>query len=152
MIVGKVIDTFSARNEQSSMPRPKVENLNLIKDYGIEFDKFAGKNLDQTVLIVGLKSYEIAKNKDIDIVFGTLGENILLDFDPHEYLEGTRFKIGEAIIEMTTVCSICKHLTVFHNHLPKLLKEHRGVYCKIIKSGMIEKDMIVERLERIDNV
>ena len=51
-ILGKVIDTFSATKEQSSLPRPKVESLNLIKDYGIEFDKFAGKKLDQTVMIV----------------------------------------------------------------------------------------------------
>ena len=38
--IGKVIETFSATKESSGMPRPKVENLNLIKDYGIEFDKF----------------------------------------------------------------------------------------------------------------
>ncbi len=146
MILGKVLDTFSARTKESSMPRPKVESLNLIEDYGIEFDKFAGKNIDQTVMIVGINSYELAKSRDINIVYGTLGENILLDFDPHEYSEGTQFKIGEAIIEMTIVCSICKHLTVFSNQLPKLLKSHRGVYCKIIKSGIIEKDMIVERI------
>ena len=40
--LGKVIATFSATKESSGLPRPKVENLNLIKDYGIENDKFAG--------------------------------------------------------------------------------------------------------------
>ena len=79
--IGKVIETFSATKESSGMPRPKVENLNLIKDYGIENDKFAGKKLEQTVMVVGLKSYEIAKENGIDLELGSLGENILLDFD-----------------------------------------------------------------------
>ena len=47
MILGKVLEVFSATKDSSGLPRPKVESLNLIKDYGIEFDKFAEKNLDQ---------------------------------------------------------------------------------------------------------
>lgn len=82
-ILGEVLEVFSATKESSGLPRPKVESLNLIKDYGIEFDKFAEKNLDQTVMIVGLKSYELAKSFNIDLELGSLGENILLDFDPH---------------------------------------------------------------------
>ncbi|WP_198306330.1 MOSC domain-containing protein [Arcobacter vandammei] len=149
MIVGKVLDTFSARTKESSMPRPRVENLNLIKDYGIEFDKFAGKNLEQTVMIVGINSYELAKSRDINIVYGTLGENILLDFDPHKFDIGTKFEIGDSVIELSSICTICNHLTAFHNHLPRLLKNNRGVYCKIIKSGIIEKDMLVKRIENV---
>ena len=66
-ILGEVLEVFSATKESSGLPRPKVESLNLIKDYGIEFDKFAEKNLDQTVMIVGLKSYELAKSFNINL-------------------------------------------------------------------------------------
>ena len=66
--LGKVIKTFSATNESSGLPRPIVSKLNLIVDYGIENDKFAGKKLDQTVMLVGLKSYEIAKENNIDLI------------------------------------------------------------------------------------
>ena len=41
--LGKVIATFSATKESSGLPRPKVENLNLIKDYGIESYKVNSK-------------------------------------------------------------------------------------------------------------
>ncbi|QKF72948.1 MOSC domain-containing protein [Aliarcobacter faecis] len=142
--IGRVIEIFSATKDSSGLPRPKVENLNLIEDYGIEFDKFAGKKLDQTVMIVGLKSYEIAKYSGIELVFGSLGENILLDFDPHNFEVGTIFKIGNALIQTTQICTVCNHLNVFAEELPNLLKGHRGVYCKILKSGMIEKNMKVE--------
>ena len=72
-ILGEVLEVFSATKESSGLPRPKVESLNLIKDYGIEFDKFAGKKLDQTVMIVGLKSYELAKSFNIVIEIGRIG-------------------------------------------------------------------------------
>ena len=123
--IGKVLDTFSATKESSGLPRPKVENLNLIKDYGIENDKFAGKKLEQTVMIVGVESYEIAKDKGIDLEFGCLGENILLDFDPHTLKVGTNLIIGDAIIQITQVCTVCNHLAVFDESLPLLLKGHR---------------------------
>lgn len=142
--IGKVLDTFSATKESSGLPRPKVENLNLIKDYGIENDKFAGKKLEQTVMIVGVESYEIAKDKGIDLEFGCLGENVLLDFDPHTLKVGTNLIIGDAIIQITQVCTVCNHLAVFDESLPLLLKGHRGLYCRIVDNGIVSKDMIVK--------
>lgn len=142
--LGKVLKTFSATNESSGLPRPIVSKLNLIVDYGIENDKFAGKKLDQTVMLVGLKSYEIAKQNNIDLEIGCLGENILLDFDPHDFEVGKQFFIEEAILEITQICTVCSHLSLFDNNLPALLKGHRGLYCRIIKSGIIKENMIVK--------
>lgn len=142
--IGKVLEIFSATKESSGLPRPKVEQLNLIKDFGIENDKFAGKKLDQTVMIVGLDSYEIAKKHNIDLEIGSLGENILLDFDPHVYEVGDIFQIGESQIQITQVCTVCNHLSVFDKELPKLLKNHRGLYCKILNSGIILNETIVK--------
>jgi MOSC domain-containing protein YiiM len=142
--IGKVLKTFSATKESSGLPRPNVEELNLIVDYGIENDKFAGKKLDQTVMIVGIQSYEIANQNDIELEFGTLGENILLDFDPHIFEVGKQLFIEDSIIEITQVCAVCNHLSVFDKNLPLLLKSHRGLYCKIIKNGIIKENMIVK--------
>lgn len=142
--IGKVLEIFSATKESSGLPRPKVKELNLIENFGIENDKFAGKKLEQTVMIVGLKSYEMASEQNINLEFGSLGENILLDFDPHNLEVGTNLIIGESIIEITQVCTVCNHLSVFDKNLPQLLKAHRGLYCKIIKSGFIFKDMEVK--------
>ena len=142
--LGKVLKTFSATNESSGLPRPIVSKLNLIADYGIENDKFAGKKLDQTVMIAGLKSYEIAKQNNIDLEIGCLGENILLDFDPHDFKVGKQLFIEETILEITQICTVCSHLSLFDNNLPTLLKGHRGLYCRIIKNGIIKENMIVK--------
>ena len=142
--LGKIIETFSATKESSGLPRPKVDSLNLVEGFGIENDKFAGKKLDQTVMIVGVESYEIAKKVGIELIYGSLGENILLDFDPHILNVGTKLMIGESVIEITQICTVCSHLAVFGDKLPQLLKNHRGLYCKIIKSGIVNKNMKVE--------
>jgi hypothetical protein len=51
MIIHKVIDIFSAKKGQSGLPRPKVDKLELILDFGIKDDKFAGKDIDKAVMI-----------------------------------------------------------------------------------------------------
>ena len=145
MSLGKVVEIFSAKKDQSGLPRPRVESLNLIKDYGIEFDKFALKDLDSTVMIVGVNSYELAKKNNISLEYGSLGENILLDFNPHDYKVGTRFIVEDAVLEVTQKCTICNHLSVFGKKLPLIIKDCRGLYCKIIKSGIIKKNMLVTK-------
>ncbi len=148
-ILGKVLEIFSAKMGQSGLPRPKVESLELIVDYGIKNDKFAQKNLEQTVLIVGKNSYELAKENAIELKYGSFGENILLDFDPHKFSIGDIFNIGESSIQITQICSICSHLSVFDKKLPTLLKDNRGLYCKILSSGIIKKDMKVQIKEKL---
>jgi MOSC domain-containing protein YiiM len=139
IILGEVLGLFSAKEGESGLPRPKKETLFLRAGYGIEGDKFAGRKLNQSVMIVGTKAYNLAKSKGVLLEYGSLGENILFDFDPHEFAMGTKLKIGEsAIIKITKNCTICKHLAIFDEKLPKILEFHRGVYCKIIESGEIK--------------
>lgn len=135
--LGNVKGIFSASKSSSGLPRPVVKELNLIQGYGIENDKFAGDDLDKTVMIIGQNSYDIAKNHGMDLTYGSYGENILFDFDPHLLQIGDIIKIGESLVEVTQKCTICKHLSVFGVKLPKLIKHHRGLYCKILKGGNI---------------
>jgi len=137
---GKVIEIFSANKAQSGLPRPIVSNLELIEAYGIKNDKFAGKDEEKSVMIVGIDSYELSKQNGIELKYGSLGENILFDFDPHNFPIGTQFKIAETIIQITEKCTICNHLVVFDKKLPRLVKDCRGLYCKIIKGGEIKKN------------
>ena len=141
--LGMVLKTFSAIKGSSGLPRPMVEKLVLRENYGIENDKFAGDELHKTVMIIGLKSYMMAKEKEMVLEFGSYGENVLFDFDPHLFEIGDRLQIGDSVIEITEKCTLCNHLSIFGAKLPKLIKNHRGLYCKIIKSGEIKEGSIV---------
>ncbi len=140
---GKVLGVFSADINSKGLPRPVVQKLVLEEGYGIEGDKFAGNELDKTVMIIGKKSYDMANDVGIELKGGSYGENLLLNIDPHELDIGDRLKLNDAVIEISEKCSICDHLAVFGSKLPKLIRKHRGLYCKIIKSGTIEVGSIL---------
>jgi len=140
---GIVEEIFSATLGSSGLPRPIVQSLELIEGYGIKDDKFANDDLSKTVMIIGQNSYDIAKENNIDLEYGSYGENILFDFDPHKLEIGTKLHVGDSIIEITERCTICDHLSVFGAKLPKLIKKHRGMYCTILKSGKITNNLSV---------
>jgi len=140
----KVIDIFSATKDDKTKVRPKREKLELIKDYGIKNDKFALKNLEQSVLIVPIDAYDITQKEGIELEFGSLGENILVNFNIMDLDIGTKLKIGKATVQITQKCTMCNHLAIFDKKVPKLVRNHRGVYCKILESGEIVKDMEIE--------
>ena len=141
MRLGKVLQLYIAPIGTSGI-RDSRNSLELKEDYGVVDDKFAGnpKKIERSVMIVGTKPYSMAKDVGIDLPDVALGENILLDFDPHTLQIGTVLEVGEALLEITAACTLCSHLTQYHKDLPKLILNHRGVYCKVIKSGIIKKE------------
>jgi len=143
---GKVLNLYIAPVGTSGI-RESKEELELKADYGIINDKFANKVLEKSVMIVGTKPYDMAKSENIELPTCSLGENILLDFDPHTLKFGTKLSIGTAIIEITEHCTLCKHLAKYGKNLPKLIVKHRGVYCKVIKDGIIKNNDTVEVIE-----
>lgn len=142
--INKVLEIFSAPKGANGGIRPKVQKLTLVENHGIIGDKFADKDLEKTVMIVGINSYKLAESNEISMNYGSLGENILLNFDPHILPIGTVLKINEAKIEITQKCTICSHLAEFGKILPELLKDCRGLYCKVINDGEITKNSIVD--------
>jgi len=145
--IGKILHTYSAKKGQSGLPRPLVKKLTLLKGYGIQDDKFAGFDLDKAVMIVGLKTYEIAKKHDIHLIWGSMGENITFDFNPHDYPIGSIFKINDVVLQVTQNCTICKHLSIFNASLPFLVRDARGLYCKILEGGILERNQEVQVLK-----
>ncbi len=141
--LGSICETFSAPKGYKGDVRPVKERLDLIKGHGIQGDKFAGKKPERAVMVVGTKAYELAKSHGIELAPGSLGENLLLSFDPHELALGDIITVGEAKLQITEKCSICSHLAAFDKNLPKIIAKHRGVYCKIVQNGTITKQQRV---------
>ncbi len=106
---------------------------------GVLGDKFYQKNIDRSVLISTIESYELARAKGIEVSFGSLGENILMDFNPYNLPQNSRIKVGdEVVLEISQHCTLCKSLTSIDNRLPKLLKDDRGIFARVIKNGEIK--------------
>jgi MOSC domain-containing protein YiiM len=136
--VGKIISLFLAPSTQSG--RLEKEMFEVDKN-GIVSDKFYAKNINRSVLISSEKSYKIASDNSIEMMYGDLGENILLDFNPYDLKEGTQLRIGSkensVILEISQHCTLCNSLSKVNSKLPKLLKDDRGIFAKVIQSGTI---------------
>ncbi len=133
-IVGFVLKLFIS--QKGNTTRIEKDSLELdIK--GVVDDKFYDKNISRSVLVASTYSYELAKKNNIDIAYGTLGENILIDFNPYSYKIGTQISIGEIVLEITAPCTICSHLSVIDKRLPTLLLNDRGIFFKVVKCGII---------------
>ncbi|MBL0721531.1 MAG: MOSC domain-containing protein [Sulfurovum sp.] len=134
---GKVLNLFIATKGNSSK-----ESLDEIKvdKYGVVNDKFYAKDIQRSVLISTIESYELSLKSNIQLPRGSLGENILIDYNPYTLPVGSKIKIGESLLEITQNCTLCKSLTKVNTKLPKILKDDRGIFAKVIESGVIKID------------
>lgn len=140
--LGKVVKLFIAKSDEKK--RILQESLSLIENFGIKGDKFARKNVNQAVMMVGTCSYELAKSHNILLEFGDLGENILVDFNTNLLKCGQILYIENLILEVTQSCSVCKHLAKFDAKLPKIMQSNRGIYLKILQTADIKTNMIIK--------
>jgi len=127
---GKVIELFITLDD-TEKTRKSVQTVSLDNN-GILEDKFYGKNLQRSVLLTATDSYIITQENNIDIKTGSLGENILIDINPYDLVMGDIVMIGSVELEITQNCTLCKGLSTVDSKLPKLLKNDRGIFAKVI--------------------
>lgn len=126
------------------LPKPALSQARLVAGQGVEGDRHFGKHPDRAVLVAGVVSYARARQAGIQLPYGALGENLLVDFDPHLLGEGCHLRIGTVVLELTTVCTVCDSLSVFDRRLPKLLYNQRGLYARVLQGGVVQVGDAVE--------
>ncbi|QOY52080.1 MOSC domain-containing protein [Candidatus Sulfurimonas baltica] len=134
--VGEVLKLFISKSGTSQRFEKSDISLDML---GVVGDKFYNKDAQRSVLIASIESYELIRKYGIEMPFGYLGENILLDYNPYNLEIGTQFKIGEVILEISQNCTICNHLAVLDVKIPTLLKNDRGIFAQVVKAGEVKE-------------
>lgn len=135
--IGKVLKLFISTAGDS---KRGDESVIAVNELGVLGDKFYGKDAQRSILIASIDSYNLVKEYDIEMPFGYLGENLLIDYNPYSLPMGTKLKIGNTTLEISQNCTICNHLSVLDKRIPKLLKNDRGIFAKVVDSGEIKID------------
>ena len=130
---------ISVDNEKKRVPKEKLE----LDEKGVLEDKFYAKNSNRLILITSTIAYALAKSNGVDLEYGSLGENILIDQNINTLAVGKQFKVGEVVLEVTQNCTLCNGLSILDPKLPEVLKNDRGLFAKAITSGIIKKDDII---------
>lgn len=133
--VGQVLNLFVSHSGVSHRIEKDLLSFDTL---GVVEDKFYNKNIERSVLISSIDSYNLIKNYGIEMPLGYLGENILLDYNPYALEVGSVLQIGNALLEITQHCTICNHLAVIDVKIPTLLKNDRGIFAKVVGDGDIK--------------
>jgi len=105
---------------------------------GIIGSKHHNSKIERSVLLSSTLTYEKVKKNKINIKASALGENILLEaFDLAHLKPFKKFQIGNVIFEITQNCTLCRGLSQLDARLPKLLKDDRGIFAKVIQAGIV---------------
>lgn len=135
-ILGSVQKLYITKKNSSI--RIEKDHLQVIQG-GIIDDKFIHKNEKREILLSSTKSYQYAKSINMPIQESDLGENILVDFDIKSLQIGNKLKINNTLLEVAMECPICNHLSSIDKKFPKLIKDERGIFLKVIQEGTINK-------------
>lgn len=130
---------ISLDNEKKRLTREIIE----VDEKGVLGDKFYAKNNNRLILITSTTAYILAKSSGVELDYGSLGENILIDQAIDELAIGDRFQVGEILLEVTQNCTLCNGLSMIDPQLPEILKNDRGLFAKAVTSGIIKKDDVI---------
>jgi len=119
-MIGKVIKLFITKDDEQKT-RLSVSSIT-VDENGIEGDKFYAKDTMRSILVSSEHSYKLSRESSIDLETGSL-------------VHGDRLKIGDTLLQITQNCTLCKGLSSLNSKLPKLLKNDRGLFAKVIKGS-----------------
>src|SRR5260370_33638563 len=148
------------RNPQPGLPKPVVDAVHLIENWGIEGDYHAGHlvrhrylaqkdparpNLRQVLLVDAAVFVELAQH-DIHIGPGMMGENITIAGIPVMQLAiGALLAVGSAVLEVTEKRSPCYQLNGIDSRLLIAVVQKQNVQPPL-KVGMIAQILMLGRV------
>ncbi|MBR2675097.1 MAG: MOSC domain-containing protein [Mogibacterium sp.] len=148
-MTGKIIAV--CKSEKKGTAKTEADSIVLRPEHGIVGDAHAG-NWHRQVSLLSLESIEEFMARGAEVEFGAFGENIIVEgFDLKTLPVGTRFKIGEAILELTQIGKECHtHCAIFHQ-VGDCIMPREGVFTVVIEGGLVKAGDEVELIEADSN-
>ena len=118
--------------------KTQVPEIRLIEDFGIEGDAHAGK-WHRQVSLLSFEKIEAFRAKGAEVEYGAFGENIVLEgFDLRTLPVGTRFEIGEVLLEMTQIGKECHSHCAIYKVMGDCIMPREGVFAKVLRGGVVK--------------
>ena len=139
-------------SEKRGTEKHEIQEANLVKDWGIEGDAHGGK-WHRQVSLLSFEKIEDFRAKGAEVDFGAFGENLIVEgYDLRALPVGTRFQIGDAVLELTQIGKECHSHCQIYKRMGDCIMPREGVFTEVVKSGHIkvgdEITMIPPRKDR----
>lgn len=134
-------------SEKKGTQKTEVPSISLVPEWGIEGDAHAGK-WHRQVSLLALEKIEAFRERGADVDFGAFGENIIVEgFDLRNLPVGTRFRIGDALLELTQIGKECHtHCAIYHQ-VGDCIMPREGVFTIVLEGGTVKAGDAVELME-----
>ena len=144
-ITGKVIAVCISERKGTQKKEPP--SIKLVPDWGIEDDAHAGK-WHRQVSLLGIEKIEDFKAKGASVDFGAFGENMIVQgLDLSALPVGTRFRIGDALLELTQIGKECHtHCAIYHQ-VGDCIMPREGVFTVVLEGGVVKAGDEIELIE-----
>ena len=126
-------------SERKGTQKHEIPEAELIEDWGIKGDAHAGK-WHRQVSLLGLGQIEEFRARGAEVEYGAFGENLVVDgFHFRELPVGTRFSIGDVLLEMTQIGKECHSHCEIYKVMGDCIMPREGVFARVIHGGTVRK-------------
>ncbi|MDO4312279.1 MAG: molybdopterin-binding protein [Eubacteriales bacterium] len=124
-------------SEKRGTQKHPVDVADIVKGWGIENDAHGG-NWHRQVSLLSYEKIEAFREQGAEIVPGAFGENLIIEgFDLRKFPVGTRFRIGEAVLELTQIGKECHSHCEIYKKMGDCIMPREGVFTEVITGGHI---------------
>lgn len=125
-------------SEKRGTEKHEIQEANLVKDWGIEGDAHGGK-WHRQVSLLSFEKIEDFRAKGAEVDFGAFGENLIVEgYDLRALPVGTRFQIGDAVLELTQIGKECHSHCQIYKRMGDCIMPREGVFTEVIEPGHIK--------------
>lgn len=125
-------------SEKRGTEKHEIQEANLVKDWGIEGDAHGGK-WHRQVSLLSFEKIEAFRAKGAEVDFGAFGENLIIEgYDLRTLPAGTRFQIGDAVLELTQIGKECHSHCQIYKRMGDCIMPREGVFTEVIEPGHIK--------------
>lgn len=147
--MGKIVGICTS--ERRGTVKVEQQEVNLIEGFGLEGDAHGG-NWHRQVSLLSYEKIEAFRNKGADVALGAFGENLIVEgYDFRNLPVGTRFRIGDALLEMTQIGKNCHSHCEIYKRMGDCIMPREGVFAEVIQGGKIKVGDEVEQLPLDEN-
>lgn len=140
--MGKVLGICVS--EKRGTQKKEINEAILKENWGIEGDAHAG-DWHRQVSLLSFEKIEAFRERGADVDFGAFGENLIVEgYDLRRLPVGTRFRIGEAVLELTQIGKECHSHCEIYKKIGDCIMPGEGVFTEVVKGGRIRKGDAVE--------
>jgi MOSC domain-containing protein YiiM len=130
------------RAPKKHVPMEEVREAQILADFGLEGCAHAQPGGNRQVLLVDRETLEA-----MDLQPGILRENITTNgLNVNSLPIRQQLRIGEALLQVTMVCTPCNQMERIRPGLRKELWGRRGMLCRVLESGVVRPGDRIEKL------